>query len=168
MLSRLLSCLSARDKGPGDKSKGKSATGSRTQDRTLGGRVQKKGKEKPRPIPKGFLDRFLEEYANFGPQGRRVGKGVIDYYTKELTNRDYDFEFSKARFSEEFGRQLGIIKDKRLNVDESDLEISPDKQWRVFGTLNSGSYGTVYYLEWHPFGTMVYLYSCSFSPSFKL
>ncbi|KAK2757893.1 hypothetical protein FQN54_004299 [Arachnomyces sp. PD_36] len=155
-VTRLLGCLSDRDRERGN------PNGSNQRNRTFGGRVRtkKKRKAKRRPIPQGFLDRFFENYAVCDPLGRPVPKAVVDYYAKELTAGDYPPDFDPAKFPKGFSNQLRDVKKKSLeNIDISQLEeISPDKQWRVVRRGSSGSFGTIYILEWHPFGTMNPIY----------
>lgn len=142
---RLFGCLSARNKGY-----------SRLCGKTLGGRIGKKG---TRPIPKAFVDRFMECYAVSDLPDAPVKKAVIDYYTKELANGDYDFDPSKAEYPGIFKQQLEAVKVKNLKASESRQGISHDNQWHVIETLGKGSYGVIYLLEWYPFGTMGCLYS---------
>lgn len=144
----LFSCLAVGDKSH-DRLRGK----------TLGGRIGKKG---TRPIPKAFLERFLEEYAEIAhPLGGPVKKAVIQYYTKAFTKGDYDFNPSEEKYPEIFEQQLEAVKHKNLDSPESREVISHDKQWRVIDKLGNGTFGEIYLLKWYPFGTKVYLYSMS-------
>lgn len=135
--------------------KGKNYT--KLHNKTLGGRIAKKG---TRPIPEGFLDRFLERYAEVDPALVPVKEAVREYYTKRLTDGDYDFDSERTIYPELFEEQLGAVQDTSLVPSKYIRDISHDRQWRVVRIVNKGAFGMVYLLEWYPFKNMVYGLSC--------